>query len=130
MKMKIEFEDATRRLDGERRSKLLKKGSELYQWLEEYSNGLVEKFGELVAPKRMDYHFELIKRGEEATDELLVERAKMLEGEDVDISNLGVFYRAWVLIGPEVDGYGQVHCTIDFFRGGVPEELILSQSTN
>ena len=118
--MKIEFLDATKRLNGERRSKLLKPGSDLYNHVDSEYKKLVSKFGNLVGSKRMDSHIELIGRNEKPTDELLVERAIALEGTEVDIDDTEALGRAWVLF---TDKNRKHHVTIAFFPNGVPDGI-------
>lgn len=79
--IRVEFTNPNVQLSNERRSKLIKPESDLYKFLEEKRRELTEKHGDLVGIKRMDFHIELIKDGEEPTEELLVNRAKQLEGK-------------------------------------------------
>ena len=119
----INFRDPSLRLEGERRSKLLDPGSDLCVWLDNKYKELVNKYGNQVGSKRMDYHIELIGRNDIYSDVLLVKRAHELENKEIDITNIGTLHRAYVLYGPELNGYGQTHITIAFYPSGVPSDL-------
>lgn len=121
--MKIEFTSPNQALSGEKRSKLLKPGSEFYNYLEQEYQKLNEKYPGLVGNKRMDYHIELIFRGQEPTKDLLVNRAMYLEGKDIDDLSLKVFGRALCVDTPKINGK-RTHATIAFFPNGVPNDAI------
>ena len=125
MNLSINFQNPTRRISGERRSKLLDSDSYLYKYVDGIYKNLVKRYGNLVGPRRMDYHIELVSREEDCTDELLVERCQQLENQQLENQQLktmdfGIINRAYVLFCPLVDGYGKTHITIAFFKKGVP----------
>lgn len=128
MDLKILFKDPNARLQDEMRSKLIKPDCELYNRLDKLRYGYLTLYGlESVAPRRMDYHIELIKTKEEARDEnLLVKRCQKLEGVVLNELELCKMGKAIVLKTPYVEGYGITHITVAYFPDGVPEGLGLS----
>ena len=64
----------------------------------------------------------LIGSNEEPTDQLLLERCRMLEGQEInmDYTTMG---KAIVSRAPYVPGYGVTHITIAYFPNGVPKVL-------
>ncbi len=122
--MKIEFESPYSRIKGrECRSKLLDPNSELYAWIDQQRLILEVEFGHLVAPKRMDYHIELIGNDEKRSEELLNQRARKLHNRKINPNNFQIFDEAWVLETPDVDGYGPTHITIGYFPNGIPDNF-------
>ena len=117
MNLCINFQNPNQRISGERRSKLLDSDSDLYKYVDSVYKNLVNKYGNLIGPRRMDYHIELIGEGEDCTDELLVERCQQLENQQLK-PILGIINRGYVLFCPPVDGYGKTHITIAFFKKG------------
>lgn len=123
----IKFEDPNNTiLKRERKSKLLKNDSSLYSVLRAYRNKLESNYGDLVSNQRMDFHIELIKRNDDVTEEKLVDRAQQLEGQCIDLAdtdswNIG---RHSVSINTgRVNGYGNTHITVAYFKNGVPEDV-------
>lgn len=124
--MKVRFTNPGKMLEGEERSKLLDPTSSLYHWLQAERMRVTDTFGpDAVAPKRMDFHIELLKeRG--LGEGPLVQRAQQVEGHAVDTSETRCWGRAYVLIiGREVEN---LHVTIAFFPGGVPQQLAAGQT--
>ena len=120
-KYTILFQEPNFKIQGQEcRSKLLLKGSPLYEHLEMQQNRLITLHGEDVGEKRMDFHIELIGKGETVTEELLVKRCQEIQGVEVDINDVIKSGRALILCCPEVSGYGKTHITIAFFPNGVP----------
>lgn len=104
----------------ERRSKLLDPHSALYKCLMKCRYALIEKYGDMVGPARMDLHTELIKSSELPTDELLLARTAALHNKHVNLEFVMVGSRAFCAKTPAVDGYGSTHVTIAYFGGVVP----------
>lgn len=115
--MEVQFTNPAKRLANERRSKLLDPNSKLYQFLQNKRDELSQKYPGQVGDKRMDFHIELIKDGEQVTDELLVTRAQAIQGSTVQLiySTIG---KAYVLNTPS-----GTHITIAFFPKGVPKGI-------
>lgn len=123
--MIIEFTNPNVKLKGELRSKLIDPNSVLYKHLTSMKNFINSKYGFRVSPSRMDFHIELIKSTEEPDQKTLISRARQAEGQHT--TNYAILNKkAFVLIGPVIEGYGQTHITIAYFREGCPEivELI------
>lgn len=123
----VQFEDPNNAIPKrERKSKLLKNDSALYSVLRAYRNKLESNYGDLVSNQRMDFHTELIKRNDDVTEEKLVDRAQQLEGRCIDLAdtdswNIG---RHSVSINTgRVDGYGNTHITVAYFKQGVPDDV-------
>lgn len=121
--MRIEFQDPKTRLENEKRSKLLDPKSELYRELTNQRNLLEQhhKDGE-IAPKRMDFHIELIASNEEPSDELLISRCQELQGCEIEIEH-AIMKKAIVIRTPYVSGYGCTHITIAYFPNGIPKVI-------
>lgn len=118
--LKIEFENPNDVIPGkERKSKLLKQNSELYLEAERKRKVLESTYGSLVDDKRMDFHLELIK--DNPTDELLVTRAQLLEGKMIDVNEYEKTGKSIGIKGPELEGYGNTHITLGYFKNGLPE---------
>jgi len=81
-------------------------------WLDKKHKKLRRRYPEKVGEKRMDFHIELISSAETPTDELLVRRAREIEGREIslEIKKLG---NVLVL---EIERY---HITIAYFPEGV-----------
>lgn len=116
----LEFQDPNSVIVGkERKSKLLKQDSKLYLEAVRKREILVSTYGALVDPKRMDFHTELIK--DDPSDELLVERAKQLEGKLIDSNVYEKTPKSIGIQGPHLPGYGYTHITLGYFKNGLPE---------
>lgn len=128
LKMQIKFINPNKRLDGERKSKLLDPSSEFYKYLDTLDKKLNEAYPGKVGSKRMDYHIELIFRNDPITDDLLVKRAQELEGKKIGNLEVIKMGRALVIETPNIDGF-KTHATVSFFPGGFPETVskILSE---
>lgn len=121
--IKIKYTNPNQRIEGqEKRSKLIDPDSILYKECQKLQDKLTELYPNLIADKRMDFHTELVFRGEEYSSELLVDRAQKLEGiemKNLTMEPLGP--NALVINTPLVDGR-QPHITIGFFRQGIPSD--------
>jgi len=117
--MEIRFINPDQRLEGERKSKLLDPASEFYKYLTSLDTKLNEIYPGKVGSKRMDYHIELIFRGDPVTDALLVQRAQELQGTEIKNLQVSRMGRALVIETPVVGNY-KTHATISFFPGGFP----------
>lgn len=118
----IRFLNPNARIEGkEMRSKLLEPSSELYGWLQNERKIVCEKY-ENVDPQRMDFHIELISKTETPSEELLVSRAKQLEGSVCDSSQKVLIGKTYMLPCPAVQGYGDTHITIAHFPAA-PEKF-------
>lgn len=107
--------------DKERRSKLLAPESELYHILEAERTRLVEKYGDKVAPKRMNFHIELIGGADPWSSETVTDRAKNVHGKCIDLQFGSTGNnKAYVVHGPIVPGYGRTHITVAYFPDGIP----------
>lgn len=127
----IEFWEPSQVIPGkERKSKLLHPDSALYRYLDFIRQQLVQQHPQNIAPKRMDYHIELISQAEcdqlnGNTDSTLVSRCQKLQGlvlNPVEIEPQG---KVWAMKTPEVDGYGPTHITIAYYPGGIQPAYII-----
>lgn len=115
----LHFENPNAVLVGkERKSKLLAHNSSLYAEASRQRQILESTFGSLVDAKRMDFHVELIK--DNPTDNLLVERAQLVEGTPINTTVYNKTGKSIGFIGPYVSGYGQTHITLGYFPAGLP----------
>jgi len=128
--VRLEFKEPNSRIEGsEVRSKLLSNVSDLYKRLERCRNNIQSKYPHL-APKRMDFHTELISGSEVPTSELLVSRASKLHNTEFPFRTDMIGKKAFGLVGPNADGYGQTHVTIAFFPGNIPSLSDLNNLCN
>jgi hypothetical protein len=119
--LKLEFEDPNSVIVGkERKSKLLKQNSELYSEAERKRKILESTYGKLMDDKRMDFHTELIK--DSPTDELLLQRTQLLEGKYVNPNAYTQTSKSIGIIGPYLEGYGNTHITLGYFKNGLPND--------
>lgn len=135
----ILFENVNERIVGqERNSKLLKHDSDLVKFLDPIRNSFKQKYPNCDC---RPWHIELShgRRREKNTsdgstnnekidnDSLVLSRAKDLHGTPVDvgdISNYGIMSgKALVFNTPKVEGYGDTHATIAYFRSGIDDTL-------
>lgn len=121
----INYKSPNQRINGqERRSKLLDPNSELYQECQRIRDLFLEKYPNQIKDKRMDFHTELVFKGEEFSDNLLNNRSQRMEGlkispEDFYLQPLGK--QALVINTPKIDGR-QTHITIAFFKQAIPKD--------
>lgn len=119
---RIEFLNPNKWLpEREKNSKLLDPTSGLYDILENYRMSLENAYGSLLSKKRMDFHIELIKKGEEWSEELLVHRAQELEGSYVDLSDEDNWHFGGRSI--QIKTSPDTHITIGYFKKGVPDNV-------
>lgn len=115
--MKVEYNDYKQRNKGEKKSKLLKPDSKLYNYIIKLKEILCQNG--FVHQDRMGLHSEVLNDGKE-TLETFLERVKMLEGREIDVKNpknYSVIGRAIVLLLGDLDGYNKdAHITIAFFN--------------
>jgi hypothetical protein len=105
----------------EKNSKLLDPTSALYDILDNYRMSLENAYGSLLSRKRMDFHIELIKKGEEWSEELLVHRAQELEGSYVDLSDEDNWHFGGRSV--QIKTSPDTHITIGYFKKGVPDNV-------
>lgn len=118
----IEFEDPTRRLQGEGCSKKLKVDSDLVRYLSDLRRKIQARVTVPVKGDDRPWHIEVTKRSDR---DQLVQRAQGLHGQRVDVANITTMHgKALVLKTPSVPGYGPTHITIAFFPNGVPPNTI------
>lgn len=127
--MKILLANPDKRIeqDGKRegRSKYLDRESELYKFLREVIGRINEKF--TPSPERMDLHMEVC-RARGLSEEDMRKQAHQVHEQEVDVTdmdNWDFVGRAFALKTPYVEGYGETHITVAFFRDNRPslEEL-------
>lgn len=106
-------------VDKERKSKLLKKNSPLYNECLRKRRILESKYKDILGEQRMDFHIELIK--DNPTNDLLVFRAQQLEKILVDTNQYSYTNKSIGIKCPYVDGYGETHITMGYFPNGLPE---------
>lgn len=106
--VRIEFESPAKRLDGERRSKLLKKGSKLYEYLTMLRDRLDSEIDYEHRPDR-PLHIEVINSEEAASDDLLDVRTRFLDGCVIALNAL-----TW-MNGALVIPYLDVHVTVHYY---------------
>lgn len=122
---KIEYLDPNSRIIWqERKSKLLSPNSELYIECQRIRDLFLEKYPNQIKEKRMDFHTELVFKGEEYSEDLLNNRSQRMEGleissEDFYLQPLGK--QALVINTPKIDGE-QTHITIAFFKESIPKD--------
>ena len=112
----IQFISTDKRVSGERRSKLLKHETPLYNWVENARANL-HKAGYVFDTR--DPHIEVLKEEERDMVELSVARARELQGRLIALSPLIKLGNALVLGTGQVEGYGDTHITIAYFRQGL-----------
>jgi hypothetical protein len=127
----LQFADATTRLVGEARSKLLCTKSELYSHLQNCHMTLKTVYGRKMTGKRMDFHAELLcsseKKQDRASGILLCTRAQSLQGSFIavhDTCSYSILGNAIVLDTPLVESYGPTHITIAYFPNGPPQDAL------
>jgi len=115
----IEFECPNSALEGkEKKSKLLKQNSSLYNECARKRQILENKFGTQVDSKRMDFHLELIK--DNPDNKTLVDRAREIEKMPIDSNVYETTPKSIGIKGPHVNGYGTTHITLGYFPKGLP----------
>ncbi len=82
--MKVEYNDYKQRNKGEKKSKLLKPDSKLYNYIIKLKEILCQNG--FVHQDRMGLHSEVLNDSKE-TLETFLERVKMLEGREIDVKN-------------------------------------------
>lgn len=115
--MKIEYDDPLHRCPGEVKSKLLKPGSDLYNYITKLKNILLQNG--FVHQDRMGLHTEVLNDDNE-TIETFLSRVKMLEGREINVKNADnykVIGRVVALMIGGLEGYNKdAHITIAFFN--------------
>jgi hypothetical protein len=114
--MKIEFENPNVKLQNELRSKKLKVGSELYNTILHFRD-ILDNFAPIKADpkKRREPHIEIISESEIPTEQLLIQRAILIEGKEIDLSKIDWFHSAIVIYINGCPKYDILHITIEFF---------------
>ena len=116
----VEFQNPNAVLEGkEKKSKLLKLNSSLYNECHRKRQILENKFGTEMENKRIDFHLELIK--ENPTNILLIKRAEEIEKTLIDTGKYQLTPKSIGIEGPFVNGYGTTHITLGFFPKGLPK---------
>lgn len=129
----IKYISPNKRIIGqERKSKLLEPNSELYKECQRIRDFFLEKYPNQIKDKRMDFHTELIFRGEEYSEELLNNRSKRMDGMDIyqsdfNLERLGK--QALVINTPKIDDK-QPHITIVFFKESIPNDWTIEELKN
>lgn len=112
----LKFEDHTKRNSNEKKSKLLKNGSELYNHISKLKN-ILEKKGFKSEGYLIGLHSEVLNNNSESLDTYLY-RVALLEGRSYNIkdkNNYGVMGRAVVFFLGYLEGYNKdSHVTIAF----------------
>lgn len=128
--LQILFLDPNNRIEGrEVRSKLLHPTSALYAHLQAVRNRICARYGDLVGPKRMDFHVELIHLEElyDMSDEdarkTLVARAQKLQGEEMSVFTRGPFGKAVGVLVPFLVRGSPTHVTLAYFPQGIPKDF-------
>jgi len=104
----------------ERRSKLLNPESNLYKWLSAAKGRLQTAYPGAIHD-RMDFHVEVVKKGEQWSRDLLNERSMELNGTDIRPSEcLESYGKAIALKIPSSD----MHITVAYFPSGVPKNAM------
>jgi hypothetical protein len=112
--LKLEYNEPTKRCNGEKKSKLLDSKSELYKFIHGIKS--VFKLNGLAHSDRMDLHTEVLNNNE--TLETFLERVKLLEGRNISINdpkNYGTMGNAVVLLLGTIPNYNKPHITIAYF---------------
>jgi len=117
--LKLEYEDPTKRNDGENRSKLLKKNSEMYNYIKKL-RGILESKGFKHEGHNMDLHTEVLNRNDKSVN-TFISRVAMLEGRIFDINdknNYDIVGRAIAFMVGDLEGYdNDAKITIAFLPG-------------
>lgn len=121
--MKIEFE-SLEKLPTEVQSKKLKVGSELYNMILRFRDILNNLPIKADVDKRREPHMEIISNSEIPTEELLNERAKLIEGKEIDLSKIGWFHSAIVIFVHGCPKYDILHITIEFYGIRLHNEIM------
>lgn len=125
-KIKIEFDEPDKRLLGEKKSKLLLVGSELYNHITKLKKILIHNG--YVDSDRMGPHVEVLNDDSESLDEF-IKRIKLLEGKTIDMydpENYIIEGRAIALKIGNVEGYKKnAKITIAFFDNGKTHDAFL-----
>lgn len=103
--MKLEFDDPSNRCFGEKKSKLLLVGSDLFNYLSKLKNTL--RHNGFVHQDRMGLHVEILNDDTEGVDEF-IKRVKSLEGKIINVSdpnNYSIEGQAIVLMLGKLEGY-------------------------
>lgn len=129
--MQILFENPQSLIIGkERRSKLLDTGSELYKYLDQLRSYL-ERIYPYLTERRIDFHVELIKKGEPCSKQLLDSRSMEYHGTDIDIdiTNCVKYGRAIAIQCPDAFGHCNLHISIAYFKREVPNNIMYNIHT-
>lgn len=119
----VRFQNPNKRLDGEKRSKLIAVDSDLYRWLSETRKSIDEKYPNRMSKQRMDFHIEFIHDRDTYTEELLLSRCQAVEGFSF-IPKLGIMKKA-VVVYLKMEKYKSLHITVGYFPiTPIPTELI------
>ena len=116
--MKVEYDDPLQRNVGECKSKLLKPGSELYNYITKLKNVLRQNG--FLHLDRMGLHSEVLNDNNESLETFL-SRVQILENREIDVKNADnydVVGRAVALMLGDLDGYNKdAKITIAYFDG-------------
>lgn len=119
MSYTIEFESPLQRITGERRSKLLKVGSPLYDVIMSLRRFLATQTF-VLKPSRPP-HIELLNASEDS-EELLCKRIEELQKTVIISKQLAWLHAALVLRLPPINGYFAPHITIECFERPTADE--------
>ena len=127
--MKIQFINPNKRIEGERRIKIIDKKSHLYKILKYIQSNIdiiVKR-----SPDRIDLHIELLGRDDNPDDiELQNYRVNKILQFNIDLEdqkNWGFIGKAYCLFIPHIEGYNAIpHITIAYLRDyNITDELLL-----
>jgi len=114
--------------EGENRSKLIDPDSDLYKFLQRVRNRIhrrLDKTGNEVLPKRMDFHIELVDTG--APREVMETRAKKIQEQKADVAQCYIYKKVLCLTTPTMRGDGnkckRTHITIAFCKDDIGQEV-------
>jgi len=116
--MKINFLEPSKRIKGkENKSKLLLPDSDLYKFISQYRQNIINT-GSNISENRMDLHIEILKRSDAKNEVMFLKNVLQLENNDIDVENnenFGFLGKAFVLFTNEINNYGKTHITIVYF---------------
>jgi hypothetical protein len=117
--LKLEYDDPTKRNDGENRSKLLKKNSEMYNHIKKLRS-ILESKGFKHEGYDIDLHTEVLNRNDKSVNTFL-SRVALLEGRTFNINdqnNYDIVGRAVAFMVGDLEGYeNDAKITIAFLPG-------------
>lgn len=122
----IQFITVDKKLDNEKKSKLLSPDSSLYGSLKKCRDNLLKDYSKQIDNQRMDFHIELVSANEDYSVDKLLTRAKQINGSKLDLTepkNWLITRKAVMVNTGIVDGYGQTHSTVAFFPSGVAVDV-------